>query len=77
MLLQRIDAALAALTQAAFRSVERDVLAALSPSEDITRDDVDSIANLALLDRTVNSALSNGFFEVKRTRTVGPIFDRA
>ena len=71
----RIDAALPAITSDTFEALHREVvdLFTASPDPDETdgpeaadRDEVDSIANLALLSRNDNSVLNNSVFEVKR-----------
>jgi len=62
----RIDAALADVTQDAFRRVQRDVTDLFSRTDGLDDGNVDSVANLALLDSGTNSALSNSVFEVKR-----------
>ena len=51
---------------AEFRALEREVLALLSTGAGPADGDVDSIANLALLNGGDNSALSNSVFAVKR-----------
>ncbi len=65
-LLRRIGEARESITEAKFRVLEQELLDVYSTSEEIGTTGVHSIANLALLDRGVNSALNNGFFEVKR-----------
>ena len=60
---ERIDAALADISEGVFRPLERELTELLSGDSD---DDVDSIANLALLLSEDNSAFSNSVFEVKR-----------
>lgn len=65
-LLARIEDALTAITEAKFRALEQELIDVFSTGHETETTDVHSIANLALLDRGVNSALSNGFFEVKR-----------
>ena len=70
-LLARIDAVLATdVTQQAFSVLERDVIAAFSPTGEHLEGDIHSIANLALLDHRDNSALSNAVFEVKRQEVI-------
>jgi hypothetical protein len=65
--LGRLDQVLAssALTEADFRPLERELTELLSGGADSSNGDVDSIANLALLDGGDNSALSNSVFAVK------------
>jgi len=65
-LLRRIGGALKSITEAKFRALEQELLEVYSTSEETETTGVHSIANLTLLDRNLNSALSNGFFEVKR-----------
>lgn len=62
----RIAQARAAITEAKFRALERELTEIFSSSDDTGTTGVHSIANLALLDRDANSALNNGVFEVKR-----------
>lgn len=66
--LGRVDKALAGPTikEAVFRPLERELTGLLSAGIDSSNGDVDSIANLALLDSGDNSALSNSVFAVKR-----------
>jgi hypothetical protein len=66
--LERVDSALAGsgLTEAAFRPCERELTALLSADDASGVGGVDSIANLALLARSDNSALRNSVFAVKR-----------
>lgn len=69
-LVERIDGVLAAgVTQQSFSSLEADVTAVFSPAGE-PADDMDSIANLALLDSRDNSALNNSVFEVKRREVI-------
>lgn len=77
---RRIDAALPAITSEVFEALHRDIVALFTPEADpgeqyrpeaADRDDVDSIANLALLARDDNSVLSNSVFEVKRRHVIG------
>ncbi len=65
-LLQRISEARESITEAKFRGLEQELLEVFSLADETETTGVHSIANLALLDRNVNSALNNGFFEVKR-----------
>lgn len=65
-IMRRIADALASISEAKFRALEAELVAVFSTSGEAETTGVHSIANLALLDRNVNSALSNGFFEVKR-----------
>jgi hypothetical protein len=67
-LLGRIDAVLAKppIKEAEFRPLEQVLSAELSENGNPSDSDVDSIANLALLDGRDNSALSNSVFAVKR-----------
>lgn len=76
----RIDAALPTITSELFESLHRDIVELFTPAADpdehdrpeaADRDDVDSIANLALLSRDDNSVLSNSVFEVKRRHVIG------
>jgi hypothetical protein len=64
----RLDQVLASstITEADFRPLERELTALLSTRTDSSDGDVNSIANLALLDGGDNSALSNSVFAVKR-----------
>ena len=68
--LERVDQILARPTirEADFRPLEHELTDLLSPDNDSRGGDVDSIANLALLDGGVNSALSNSVFAVKRAK---------
>ena len=54
------------MTQAWFNSIEVEVARVFTPSDEARDVEMDSIANLALLDQPDNSALSNSVFEVKR-----------
>jgi hypothetical protein len=54
------------LTEAEFRPLERELTELLSADDDSGSSELDSIANLALLDSGDNSALSNSVFAVKR-----------
>lgn len=67
-LLDHVDAVLAAppVKEVDFRPLERQLIKLLSTGSDGNDNDVDSIANLALLDSRDNSALSNSVFAVKR-----------
>ena len=66
--LDKVDQVLASptITEADFRPLERELTELLSAGTDSSDGDVDSIANLALLDGGDNSALSNSVFAVKR-----------
>ncbi|NMM23848.1 MAG: DUF262 domain-containing protein [Phycicoccus sp.] len=66
--LERVDQVLAspAIREADFRALEREFIELLSAGSGSSNGDVDSIANLALLDGGDNSALSNSVFAVKR-----------
>jgi hypothetical protein len=75
----RIDTALPTITSETFEALHREVveLFTASPDPDETdgpeaadRDEVDSIANLALLSRDDNSVLNNSVFEVKRRHVI-------
>lgn len=66
-LLSRIDHVLSTeVTQQSFGALEREVAAAFSPAGERDDDEIDGIANLALLDHRDNAALNNSAFEVKR-----------
>jgi hypothetical protein len=74
-LTDQIDAALArfgrqpGITQHTFQILEQELTEIFAPTPSngsAQEDDIDSISNLALLDRDINSALSNSVFEVKR-----------
>ncbi len=66
-LLTRIDDALSTeVTQQSFSALEGELTATLSPVDEPDEGEVDSIANLALLDHRDNAALNNSVFEVKR-----------
>lgn len=65
-LLRRIGEARESINEAKFRALEQEVLSVFSTSDETGTTGIHSIANLALLDRGVNSALNNGVFEVKR-----------
>jgi hypothetical protein len=76
---ERIDAALPTITSDTFESFHREVVelftASADPDESVgpeaaDRDEVDSIANLALLSRDDNSVLNNSVFEVKRRHII-------
>ena len=58
------------ITEAKFRVLEHEMLTVFSTSGEVETTGVHSIANLALLDRNVNSALSNSVFEVKRRQII-------
>lgn len=70
-LVERTDSLLAQerFTQDQFRGLEQEYLTVLSADAGNT-EDIDSIANLALLDSGSNSALSNSVFAVKRERMI-------
>lgn len=66
-LVARIDSALdSSITEKLFRTLEQAVIMAFKCTAASGDDAVHSISNLALLDRNLNSALSNSVFEVKR-----------
>ena len=66
-ILGRIDEVLSTeVTQQSFSALEKELTAVFSPADEPDNGDVDSIANLALLDHRDNAALSNSVFEVKR-----------
>jgi hypothetical protein len=66
-LLGRIQEVLSAeVTQYSFNAVERELTAVFSPADEPDNGEIDSIANLALLDHRDNAALNNSVFEVKR-----------
>lgn len=65
-LLARIVDARDAITETKFRILEQEIVALFTTPDDADAASVHSIANLALLDRNVNSALNNSCFEVKR-----------
>lgn len=69
-LLSSIDEAMGSITAARFRVLEAELAEVFSTSGEAETTGVHSIANLALLPRDVNSALSNGFFEVKRRAVI-------
>jgi hypothetical protein len=75
----RIDDALPTITSEIFEVLHREVVGhftlSVDPSETdgpqpADRDEVDSIANLALLSRDDNSVLNNSVFEVKRRHVI-------
>jgi len=75
----RIDAALPTITNETFEALHREVVelftAGTDPDETdgpeaADRDEVDSIANMALLSRDDNSLLNNSVFEVKRRHVI-------
>lgn len=73
----RIDAAIPTISGETFEPLHREIVQLFSersgdggPAE-ADREDVDSIANLALLARDDNSALNNAVFEVKRRFVIG------
>lgn len=63
---QRIATALEDISEESFRPLERELAERFTQAGDSANDEVDSIANLALLGSGDNSALSNSVFEVKR-----------
>jgi hypothetical protein len=63
---ERIAAALEDISEEKFRPLERELTQRFTQAGDSDNDEVDSIANLALLASGDNSALSNSVFEVKR-----------
>ena len=70
-LLDRIEEVLSAeVTQYSFSAVEKELTAVFSPADDPDNGEVDSIANLALLDHRDNAALNNSVFEVKRRHMI-------
>lgn len=58
------------VTQHSFSALEKDLTAIFSPADEPDNGDVDSIANLALLDHRDNAALNNSVFEVKRRHII-------
>ncbi len=75
----RIDAALPTITSDTFEALHREVVALFTAGTDpdetdgpeaADRDEVDSIANMALLSRDDNSVLNNSVFEVKRRHVI-------
>lgn len=69
-LLERVDEVLdGEVTKQSFVPLESEITAVFTPQGEPT-DDVDSIANLALLDQRDNSALNNSVFEVKRREVI-------
>lgn len=69
-LVSAIDEATGSITAAQFRVLEAELTEVFSTSGEAETTGVHSIANLALLPQDVNSALSNGFFEVKRRAVI-------
>ncbi len=65
-LLSRVDEALTDVSGDVFRALQREVTAVFEREGASSADDVDTIANLALLSGGDNTALSNSVFEVKR-----------
>lgn len=63
---ERIATALEDISEEKFRPLERELTQRFTQAGDSDNDEVDSIANLALLGGGDNSALSNSVFEVKR-----------
>lgn len=69
-LIERIERVLAGeVTKQSFAVLQEEVTAVFTPVDEPT-DDIDSIANLALLDQRDNSALNNSVFEVKRREII-------
>ena len=75
----RIDAALPTITSDTFEPLHRKMVALFTANTDpvdpngpeaADRDEIDSIANLALLSRDDNSVLNNSVFEVKRRHMI-------
>jgi hypothetical protein len=75
----RIAAALPTISSDTFEPLHREIVALFTAVADpdetdspeaADRDDIDSIANLALLSRDDNSVLNNSVFEVKRRRVI-------
>lgn len=75
----RIDAALPTISSDTFEPLHREMVALFTASNDsgdtdgpeaADRDEIDSIANLALLSRDDNSVLNNSVFEVKRRHMI-------
>ena len=75
----RIDAALPTITSDTFEPLHRELVALFTASADpdetdgpeaADRDEMDSIANIALLSRDDNSVLNNSVFEVKRRHVI-------
>lgn len=58
------------VTQQVFSELEQELTKVFSPANEPVDSDVDSIANLTLLDMRDNAALSNSVFEVKRRRVI-------
>jgi hypothetical protein len=71
--LDKVDQVLGSstITEAEFRPLERELTELLSVGTGSGDGDMDSIANLALLDGGDNSALSNSVFAVKRAAILG------
>ena len=63
---QQIATALETISEESFRPLERELTERFTQAGDSLNDEIDSIANLALLGGGDNSALSNSVFEVKR-----------
>lgn len=75
----RIDAALPTITYDSFEPLHREIVALYTDRGDeadadgpalADRDEIDSIANLALLARDDNSVLNNSVFEIKRRHVI-------
>ena len=75
----RIDAALPTINSESFEVLHRDLVALFTDNADVStsddpvaadHDEIDSIANLALLSRDDNSVLNNSVFEVKRRHVI-------
>jgi Protein of unknown function (DUF1524) len=67
-LIERINKAIPAINRGTFDPLEQEIYRLYAQAGPGGNDDVDSIANLALLGRDDNSALSNAVFEAKRRR---------
>ena len=66
-LLGRIEVVLSTeVTQQSFSATEKELTPVFAPADEPDNGEVDSIANLALLDHRDNAALNNSVFEVKR-----------
>lgn len=72
----RINEALPTISFSTFDPLHQELVATFSPDGDTAEadndglDEVDSIANLALLDRDDNSLLNNSVFEIKRRHVI-------
>jgi Protein of unknown function (DUF1524) len=67
-LIERINNAIPTISRRTFDPLEQEIYRLYAQAGPGGNDDVDSIANLALLGRDDNSALSNAVFEAKRRR---------